>query len=127
MEVGDIFNPLVKEMYKIFPRVQPDFQPFSSLLDLDSAVSSGGLDHILTPPAGQTPNHPARSFFQSVTVTKLVKPDGVRETVCLNLIMSYILINYNTAGDYMFRKTSLTHLHCKALYCKVIYNSLTHH
>ncbi|XP_042371815.1 HCLS1-associated protein X-1-like [Plectropomus leopardus] len=45
--------------------------------DLDSAVSSGGLDQILTPPAGQAPNQPrTRSFFQSVTVTKVVKPDG---------------------------------------------------
>lgn len=45
--------------------------------DLDSAVSSGGLDQILTPPAGQTPSQPrTRSFFQSVTVTKVVKPDG---------------------------------------------------
>lgn len=45
--------------------------------DLDSAVSSGGLDQILPPPAGQAPNQPrARSFFQSVTVTKVVKPDG---------------------------------------------------
>ncbi|XP_031722272.1 HCLS1-associated protein X-1 [Anarrhichthys ocellatus] len=45
--------------------------------DLDSAVSSGGLDQILTPPAGQLPNQPrARSFFQSVIVTKVVKPDG---------------------------------------------------
>lgn len=45
--------------------------------DLDSEVSSGGLDQILTPPAGQAPNHPrTRSFFQSVTVTKVVKPDG---------------------------------------------------
>lgn len=45
--------------------------------DLDSAVSSGGLDQILTPPAGQTPNQPrTRSFFQSVTVSKVVKPDG---------------------------------------------------
>lgn len=50
--------------------------------DLDSAVSSGGLDQILTPPAGQIPNQPStRSFFQSVTVTKVVKPDGVRGTV----------------------------------------------
>ncbi|KAM3595978.1 uncharacterized protein V6R79_006286 [Siganus canaliculatus] len=48
--------------------------------DLDSAVSSGGLDQILTPPAGQTPNEPrSRSFFQSVTVTKVVKPDGTVE------------------------------------------------
>ncbi|XP_070778150.1 HCLS1-associated protein X-1 [Enoplosus armatus] len=45
--------------------------------DLDSAVSSGGLDQILTPPAGQAPNQPRnRSFFQSVIVTKVVKPDG---------------------------------------------------
>ncbi|KAM4540109.1 HCLS1-associated protein X-1 [Odontesthes bonariensis] len=48
--------------------------------DLDSAVSSGGLDRILTPPAGQTPSQPRiRSFFQSVTVTKVVKPDGTVE------------------------------------------------
>ncbi|KAI3358677.1 hypothetical protein L3Q82_015084 [Scortum barcoo] len=48
--------------------------------DLDSAVSSGGLDQILTPPAGQAPNQPrSRSFFQSVTVTKVVKPDGTVE------------------------------------------------
>ncbi|XP_034561544.1 HCLS1-associated protein X-1 [Notolabrus celidotus] len=48
--------------------------------DLDSAVSSGGLDQILTPPAGQAPNQPrTRSFFQSVTVTKVVKPDGTVE------------------------------------------------
>ncbi|XP_044192470.1 HCLS1-associated protein X-1 [Thunnus albacares] len=45
--------------------------------DLDSAVSSGGLDQILSPPAGQAPSQPrTRSFFQSVTVTKVVKPDG---------------------------------------------------
>ncbi|XP_040910126.1 HCLS1-associated protein X-1 [Toxotes jaculatrix] len=48
--------------------------------DLDSAVSSGGLDQILTPPAGQAPSQPKiRSFFQSVTVTKVVKPDGTVE------------------------------------------------
>lgn len=48
--------------------------------DLDSAVSAGGLDEILTPPAGQAPNQPrTRSFFQSVTVTKVVKPDGTVE------------------------------------------------
>lgn len=48
--------------------------------DLDSAVSSGGLDQILMPPAGQAPNQPrTRSFFQSVTVTKVVKPDGTVE------------------------------------------------
>ncbi|KAM8841100.1 HCLS1-associated protein X-1 [Spinachia spinachia] len=45
--------------------------------DLDSAVSSRGLDQILTPPAGQLPNRPrAHSFFQSVVVTRVVKPDG---------------------------------------------------
>ncbi|XP_029299111.1 HCLS1-associated protein X-1 [Cottoperca gobio] len=48
--------------------------------DLDSEVSSGGLDQILTPPAGQAPNQPrTRSFFQSVIVTKVVKPDGTVE------------------------------------------------
>lgn len=48
--------------------------------DLDSAVSSGGLDQILTPSTGQAPNQPrTRSFFQSVTVTKVVKPDGTVE------------------------------------------------
>nr|XP_020479475.1 HCLS1-associated protein X-1 [Monopterus albus] len=48
--------------------------------DLDSAVSSSGLDQILTPPAGQIPSQPrTRSFFQSVTVTKVVKPDGTIE------------------------------------------------
>ncbi|KAM6899935.1 HCLS1-associated protein X-1 [Xenentodon cancila] len=48
--------------------------------DLDSAVSSGGLDQILTPHAGSTPSQPRiRSFFQSVTVTKVVKPDGTVE------------------------------------------------
>lgn len=59
------------------------FFPVEFLLpDLDSAVSSGGLDQILTPPGGQIPNQPStRSFFQSVTVTKVVKPDGVREAV----------------------------------------------
>ncbi|XP_029370482.1 HCLS1-associated protein X-1 [Echeneis naucrates] len=48
--------------------------------DLDAAVSSEGLDQIFTPPAGQTPNQPrSRSIFQSVTVTKVVKPDGTVE------------------------------------------------
>uniref|UniRef100_A0A3P9Q6Q8 HCLS1 associated protein X-1 n=1 Tax=Poecilia reticulata TaxID=8081 RepID=A0A3P9Q6Q8_POERE len=48
--------------------------------DLDSAVSSGGLDQILTPPVGQNPSEPqSRSFFQSVVVTKVVKPDGTME------------------------------------------------
>lgn len=45
--------------------------------DLDSAVSAGGLDVILPPPGGQTLQQPkTRSFFQSVTVSKVVKPDG---------------------------------------------------
>ncbi|KAM9434960.1 HCLS1-associated protein X-1 [Clarias gariepinus] len=44
--------------------------------DLDSQVFSGGLDQILTP----TPSQPSmRSFFKSVTVTKVVKPDGTVE------------------------------------------------
>ncbi|XP_035283697.1 HCLS1-associated protein X-1 [Anguilla anguilla] len=44
--------------------------------DLDSRVSSEGLDQILTP----EPARPkTRSFFQSVTVTKVVKPDGTVE------------------------------------------------
>lgn len=52
--------------------------------DLDSAVSSGGLDQvldqILTPPPTEPPNQPKiRSFFQSVTVSKVVKPDGTVE------------------------------------------------
>lgn len=48
--------------------------------DLDSVVSSGGLDQILSPPAAQAPSQPRiRSFFQSVTVTKVVKPDGTVE------------------------------------------------
>ncbi|XP_029919638.1 HCLS1-associated protein X-1 [Myripristis murdjan] len=48
--------------------------------DLDSAVSSGGLDQILTPPPAPAPSQPrTRSFFQSVTVTKVVKPDGTVE------------------------------------------------
>nr|XP_019957502.1 PREDICTED: HCLS1-associated protein X-1 isoform X1 [Paralichthys olivaceus] len=48
--------------------------------DLDSAVSARGLDQILTPPAGQTPSQPRiQSFFQSVSITKVVKPDGTVE------------------------------------------------
>lgn len=62
-------------------------------LDLDSAVSSGGLDQILTPPAGQIPNQPrVRSFFQSVTVTKVVRPDGVRETVLTNFHIMFLSV-----------------------------------
>ncbi|XP_051519677.1 HCLS1-associated protein X-1 isoform X1 [Myxocyprinus asiaticus] len=44
--------------------------------DLDSQVSSGGLDQILTP----APSQPkTRSFFKSVSVTKVVRPDGTVE------------------------------------------------
>lgn len=58
------------------------FSMYFCVSDLDSAVSSGGLDQILSPPGGQIPNQPStRSFFQSVTVTKVVKPDGVRGAV----------------------------------------------
>ncbi|XP_019905571.2 HCLS1-associated protein X-1 isoform X2 [Esox lucius] len=42
--------------------------------DMDSQVSSEGLDQILTPPSTTQPK--TRSFFQSITVTKVVKPDG---------------------------------------------------
>ena len=53
----------------------------SLCLDLDSAVSSGGLDKILTPAPSEAPSQPrSRSYFQSVIVTKVVKPDGVRDT-----------------------------------------------
>uniref|UniRef100_A0A8C5F724 HCLS1 associated protein X-1 n=1 Tax=Gadus morhua TaxID=8049 RepID=A0A8C5F724_GADMO len=49
----------------------------SLCLDLDSAVSSGGLDKILTPRPSETPSQPrSRSYFQSVIVSKVVKPDG---------------------------------------------------
>ncbi|XP_038822085.1 HCLS1-associated protein X-1 isoform X3 [Salvelinus namaycush] len=44
--------------------------------DLDSQVSLGGLDQILAPPAGSSTQPKMRSYFQSVTVTKVVKPDG---------------------------------------------------
>ncbi|XP_077404295.1 HCLS1-associated protein X-1 [Vanacampus margaritifer] len=49
--------------------------------DLDSAVSSGGLDRILAPPSGQVPSQQprTRSFFRSVSVTKVLKPDGTME------------------------------------------------
>lgn len=48
--------------------------------DLDSAVSAEGLDQILAPPGGQAPPQPKpHSFFQSVTVTKVMKPDGTVE------------------------------------------------
>ncbi len=67
--------------------------PFLSFLDLDSAVSSRGLDQILTPPTGQSPNQPrTRSFFQSVTVTKVVQPDGVRGIVCFFTVTADLLV-----------------------------------
>ncbi|KAK6327248.1 hypothetical protein J4Q44_G00028930 [Coregonus suidteri] len=44
--------------------------------DLDSQVSSGGLDQVLAPPAWSPTQPKKRSFYQSVTVTKVVKPDG---------------------------------------------------
>ncbi|XP_024121167.1 HCLS1-associated protein X-1 [Oryzias melastigma] len=48
--------------------------------DLDSAVSSGGLDQILAPPSDQKPAQPrTRSFFQSVVVSRVVRPDGTVE------------------------------------------------
>lgn len=44
--------------------------------DLDSQVSSGGLDQILTP----APSQPKmRSFYKSVSVSKVVRPDGTVE------------------------------------------------
>lgn len=44
--------------------------------DLDSQVSSGGLDQILTP----APSQPKiRSTFKSVSVTKVLRPDGTVE------------------------------------------------
>ncbi|XP_026202633.1 HCLS1-associated protein X-1 isoform X2 [Anabas testudineus] len=64
------------DVWRRGPQKAPEEEPREDR-DLDSAVSSGGLDQILPPPAGQAPNQPrARSFFQSVTVTKVVKPDG---------------------------------------------------
>lgn len=72
--------------------------PFSP--DLDSAVSSKGLDQILTPPAGQTPNKPStRSCFGSVTIIEVVKPDGVRETIYLRFpIWSRVEALWNIAA-----------------------------
>ncbi|KAM9838340.1 HCLS1-associated protein X-1 isoform 2-T2 [Aulostomus maculatus] len=42
--------------------------------DLDSAVSSGGLHQILSPPGGGQPQ--TGSFFKSITVIRVTKPDG---------------------------------------------------
>ncbi|XP_074543057.1 HCLS1-associated protein X-1 [Halichoeres trimaculatus] len=68
--------PRFGDIWKRGPQTAPEEERREDR-DLDSAVSSGGLDQILTPPAGQAPNQPrTRSFFQSVTVTKVVKPDG---------------------------------------------------
>ncbi|MBN3321295.1 HAX1 protein, partial [Atractosteus spatula] len=44
--------------------------------DLDSQVSSEGLEKILTP---AQPRAKSKSFFKSVTVTKVVSPDGTVE------------------------------------------------
>lgn len=69
------FKPLRSERWRKLIKLTL----FTHFSDLDSAVSSGGLDQILAPPAGKTQKQPkSRSFFQSVTVTKVVKPDGVR-------------------------------------------------
>lgn len=68
--------PKFNDIWKRGPQQSPEDERKEDR-DLDSAVSSGGLDHILTPPAGQAPNQSrGRSFFQSVVVTKVVKPDG---------------------------------------------------
>lgn len=84
MEVCCLF--LVICLFVCFQRLSR-FSVHSWFSDLDSAVSSGGLDRILTPPGGQIPNQPStRSFFQSVTVTKVVKPDGVRGTVFCEIV-----------------------------------------
>uniref|UniRef100_A0A4W6FDB6 HCLS1 associated protein X-1 n=1 Tax=Lates calcarifer TaxID=8187 RepID=A0A4W6FDB6_LATCA len=81
---GSSGNPLrdfmlkTPDSYTRGPQPGPSREPRND--DLDSAVSSGGLDQILMPPAGQAPSQPrTRSFFQSVTVTKVVKPDGTVE------------------------------------------------
>uniref|UniRef100_UPI0037E7C67C HCLS1-associated protein X-1 n=1 Tax=Semicossyphus pulcher TaxID=241346 RepID=UPI0037E7C67C len=71
--------PKFNDIWKKGPQNAPEKETKEDR-DLDSAVSSGGLDQILTPPAGQAPNLPrSRSFFQSVMVTKVVKPDGTVE------------------------------------------------
>ncbi|KAB5517940.1 hypothetical protein PHYPO_G00173350 [Pangasianodon hypophthalmus] len=63
-----------KDIWSDGPRQREDEKKEDG--DLDSQVSSGGLDQILTP----APSQPkTRSFFQSVTVTKVVKPDGTVE------------------------------------------------
>jgi len=65
----------------------------SLCLDLDSAVASGGLDQILAPPTSESPRQPwSRSFFKSVTVTKVVKPDGVRHTTTTTILV--LLLGY---------------------------------
>lgn len=43
--------------------------PLSALLDLDSQVSQEGLGPVLQPQP--------KSYFKSVSVTKITKPDGV--------------------------------------------------
>lgn len=68
------FDSLRRDPWRV-----PDNHPKEDR-DLDSAVSAEGLDQILAPPGGQAPPQPKiHSFFQSVTVTKVVKPDGTVE------------------------------------------------
>ncbi|CAJ1083342.1 HCLS1-associated protein X-1 [Xyrichtys novacula] len=69
--------PKFSDIWKRGPQTAPEDERKEDR-DLDSAVSSRGLDQVLTPPAGQAPDQP-RTFFQSVTVTKVVKPDGTVE------------------------------------------------
>lgn len=66
------------EIWKSWPR-KSQWEEAKEDRDLDSAVSSKGLDQILTPPAGQTPNKQKQQSFESVTITKVVKPDGTVE------------------------------------------------
>ncbi|KAG9355292.1 hypothetical protein JZ751_000130 [Albula glossodonta] len=70
-----------RPLARLSPTGVPSPRCFIPPIDLDSRVSSEGLDQILTPdrpsPAPSRPN--TRSFFQSVTVTKVVKPDGTVE------------------------------------------------
>ncbi|XP_015224182.2 HCLS1-associated protein X-1 isoform X1 [Lepisosteus oculatus] len=51
-------------------------EPLKQDGDLDSQVSSEGLEKILTP---AQPRAKSKSFFKSVTVTKVVSPDGTVE------------------------------------------------
>ncbi|KAI5087230.1 HCLS1-associated protein X-1 [Silurus meridionalis] len=68
------WTPFSRDIWSDGPRQRQGESKEDS--DLDSQVSSEGLDQILSraPPQPKT-----RSFFQSVTVTKVVKPDGTVE------------------------------------------------